>query len=219
MSRSSKNPPRPSTTTPLGLQPGRGPAAPKVATKVTDNAQGWAKVANIPVPPASEARNFNKPIGLGPMLVNGVAGSVPPVPGQKVPSSEETVKPKAGEGGFAPSPAPFFNTPAAPQRKTTTVEIDWYGAKLSLKCLSAVLQDGDPDRGGQKWLMLEMPLDGQTGNPPWLPPVAQAGEDGRISPPEFTCVVDSKRARCQILNIDLFDRVENRYIAIFRVLN
>ena len=198
------------------MQPGRGPAAPKLAVKVTDNAQGWASVANIPVPPASEARNFSRPLGLGPVLVNGQPVSVPSVPQRP---DQPGTDMKAGEAGSTPSPALVFKNPTpAPARNSTTVEIDWYGAKLSLRCLSAVLQPKDPDRGNQEWLMLEMPLDSQTGNPPWLPPVAQAGEDGRITPPEFTCVVDSRRVRCQILNIDLFDRPGGRYMAIFRVL-
>lgn len=211
--------PRPNTSTPLGLRPGKGPAAPKDPVKVTDNAQGWASVANIPVPPAAERRNFLKPLGLGPVLVNG--GSVA-LPADKNASLEnmsdnlplkDPVEPKGSQGLS-------FNSSrlAQPKAEMKTVEIDWYGARLSIKCLTAIRQRPELTTGNQAWLMLELPLDPHTGNPAWLPPIAQLGEDGRIQAPEFDCVVDSEKLRCQILNIGLHDKPGGRYIAVFRVL-
>lgn len=216
MNKGSNNPrPRPNTSAPLGLKPGKGPAAPKDAIKVTDNANGWAAVANIPVPPAAEKRNFHKPLGLAPVLVNGgsvVLDSVANKAKAEDLPPKDPVEPKGSQGLS-------FNIPvAAPKVDMKTVEIDWYGAKLSVKCLSILRQKPSPITGGQEWLMLELPLDGETGNPAWLPPVAQLDEDGRIRAPEFHCVVDSDMLRCQILNIGLHDKLGNRYIAVFRVL-
>lgn len=67
--------------------------------------------------------------------------------------------------------------------------------------------------------MLEMPLDAKTGNPPWIPPIAELQEDGRISVPEFKCKVDGVALRCQILNIELFDELNSKYVVVFRVLD
>lgn len=203
------------------MKAARGPAANKAAVKVTDNADGWATVANIPVPPAAEMRSFKKPLGLGPVLVNG---GIIPTTATLEPESKETPKveqPKLGLGG-SPSPQGLSFTPQTRESPkpagTATVELDWYGAKLSLNCLNAVYQPADTSRGNQGWLMLEMPLDEKTGNPPWTPPVAELQEDGRIHVPEFKCRIGGVQLKCQILNIELFDETNGKYVAIFRVV-
>jgi len=226
---SKSNSPRPNTNEPLGMKVARGPAASKTAVKVTDNNKGWAIVANIPVPPAVESRNFKKPLGLTPALING--GIIPTTPNKKpkVDSTElsststQTVlfsNQKNLGGNPTPQGLSFTRrTKKIPKfTKTTTLELDWYGAKLSLNCLNIVHQPANTDRGNQSWLMLEMPLDEKTGNPPWIPPVAELKEDGRMFVPEFKCEVNGITLRCQILNIELFDKVGKKYTVVFRVI-
>ena len=90
---------------------------------------------------------------------------------------------------------------------------------MSINCLNAVYQPPNAKRGNQGWLMLELPIDQKTGNPPWRPPVAQLGEDGKISVPEFDCTVDYQKLRCQILNIELYDQLNLKYVVVLRVVN
>lgn len=66
--------------------------------------------------------------------------------------------------------------------------------------------------------MLELPIDEKTNNPTWTPPVAQLGEDGRISVPEFECLVEGIKMKCQVLNIDLYDWDNRKYVIVLRVL-
>jgi len=218
---SKSNSPRPNTNAPLGMKAAPGPAASKAVVKVTDNTDGWAAVANIPVPPAAESRSFKRPLGLGPVLVNGGV-----VPTAATPDEEPKEKPKVEQpakslGGNS-TPQGLSFTPQAKETpkpaKMTTVELDWYGAKLSLSCLNAIYQPANTGRGNQSWLMLEMPLDEKTGNPPWIPPIAELQEDGRISVPEFKCKVDGIALRCQILNIELFDEASKKYVVVFRIV-
>jgi hypothetical protein len=217
----SSNSPRPNTSKPLGLKVAKGPGAPKQANQVTNNSDGWAAVANIPVPPSSESRDFKKPLGLSPVLVN-----VAKAPAQTDPETSiepavrqepaKTEHPKKDLGG-QPAPQGLSFTPQTAAVKV--VELDWYGAKLVLNCLNVIYQPANLARGGQKWLMLEMPLDPQTSRPPWTPPVAELQQDGRISVPEFKCIVEGEELLCQILNIELYDRVQKKYVVVFRVLN
>lgn len=221
----SSNSPRPNTSKPLGLKMAKGPGAPRQTNQVTNNSDGWATVANIPVPPSSESRDFKKPLGLSPVLFNGAA--LPdktkfetPVEVATQQESAKTEQPKKSLGGQS-TPQGFSFTPqtATASPSVKPVELDWYGAKLILNCLNAVYQPANLARGGQKWLMLEMPLDAKTGRPPWTPPVAELQQDGRISVPEFKCIVDGEELLCQILNIELYDSVQKKYVVVFRVLD
>ena len=207
MSRINKPSPKPNTQTPLGFKVGPGPAAKRDMIKVTDNSEGWSSVANIPVPPISDGRNFTGSLGLNPVLVNGGVFAEPIIA-----VSKDVEKP-----GEVKSPQAYTPLPS-PKVTAKIVEIDWYGAKLSLPCINAIHQTGDLTRGGQEWLMLEMAIDPKTGKPPWLPPVAQLGEDGRISIPEFQCSLNGVKIKCQILNIELYDVSGQRYIVVLRVV-
>lgn len=220
---------RANTNKPLGVQPAKGPAAQNNAVQVTDNSSGWAAVGNIPVPPTAEKRDFKKPLGLSPVLVNGgvipqkIAAESNPeeLPRGEEPASIDLDKsslpnPLSGLSESKTSAGLSFTNQS---REYKSVEIDWYGAKLSLNCLNAVYQSPDPKRGNQGWLLLELPLDSKTGNPPWRPPIAQLGEDGKISVPEFDCNLDFEKLRCQILNIEIYDRLNRKYVVVLRVLN
>lgn len=219
MSKSSS--PRPNTNAPLGMKVAPGPAASKAAVRVTDNTYGWSAVANIPVPPAAESRSFERPLGLGPVLVNGAVVPTAATPDVEPEGKPKVEQPAKGLGGNS-IPQGLSFIPQAKETpkpaKTTTVELDWYGAKLSLSCLNAIYQPANTSRGSQSWLMLEMPLDEKTGNPPWIPPIAELQKDGRISVPEFKCKVDGIALRCQILNIELLDEVSKKYVVVFRVV-
>lgn len=222
--------PRPNINKPLGIQAVKGPGAQANAVQVTDNVNGWASVANIPVPPSAENRSFKKPLGLGPVLVNGATPVNPGTPDEVVEPAakpvDANVQASVQSSTISSRPGPvesnistglsFNNQPPKPNYKA--VELDWYGAKLSINCLNAVYQPPNPNRGNQGWLMLELPVDEKTGNPPWRPPTAQLGEDGKISVPEFDCIVDSQRLRCQILNIELYDELHSKYVVVLRVL-
>ena len=208
MSRTNKPAPKPNTQTPLGFKVGPGPAARRDMIKVTDNSEGWSSVANIPVPPISDGRNFTSSLGLAPVLVNGGILTAPVIA-----LDVDVVKP-----GEVKSPQAYVAVSAPPKVSAKVVEIEWYGAKLSLPCINAVHQTEDLSRGGQEWLMLEMAIDPKTGKPPWVPPVAQLGEDGRISIPEFQCSLNGVKIKCQILNIELYDVSGQRYIVVLRVV-
>jgi len=233
--------PRPNINKPLGVTPAKGPGAQSNATQVTDNSKGWATVANIPVPPSADKRNFKKPLGLSPVLVNGgvipsktelesieietedavtenensVAEPVdfPTAESEFLKSGSKSLSPK---GTKPPLGLSFTNQTSSTHQ---TVELDWYGAKLSLNCLNAVYQPPNISRGNQGWLLLELPIDSKTGNPPWRPPIAQLGEDGRISVPEFDCILGSQKLRCQILNIEIYDSLNLKYVVVLRVVN
>lgn len=231
--------PRPNINKPLGFGPAKGPSAQANAVQVTDNSKGWATVANIPVPPSADKRNFKKPLGLSPVLVNG--GVVPAKDNFEEPTEateeqgdfvEESVNVSSSTEPPVPKPAKqtlsseevksssgLSFTNQAPMQSYKTVELDWYGAKLSLNCLNAVYQPPNIARGNQGWLLLELPIDAKTGNPQWRPPIAQLGEDGRISVPEFDCILEFHKLRCQILNIEVYDSANLKYVVVLRVLN
>lgn len=230
--------PRPNANKPLGVGPAKGPGAQANAVQVTDNSKGWATVANIPVPPSADKRSFAKPLGLSPVLVNG--GVVPAKNNLEDPTEIEE---KHGDSVETNLTLSSTESPAAKAKKQPigsdevkpssglsfthqtliqpykTVELDWYGAKLSLNCLNAVYQPPNITRGNQGWLLLELPLDAKTGNPQWKPPIAQLGEDGRISVPEFDCILEFQKLRCQILNIEVYDSANLKYVVVLRVLN
>jgi hypothetical protein len=197
----------------------RGSAANEVV-QVIDNSKGWATVDNIPVPPVAEHRSFKKPLGLGPALINGGIIPTKAVFNPELKETPRVEQLKAGLGGDFPqglsstSQIQQMHTPV----KSVSVEVDWYGAKLSLNCLNAVYQSAIEGRGNQGWIMLEMTLDEKTGNPPWIPPIAELQKDGRIFVPELKCKINGKVLRCQILNIELFDKINSKYIVVFRVV-
>jgi len=215
---------------PLGMRAGIGPGSfQKNPVEITDNSLGWATVAKIPVPPAAETRMFQKPLGLIPALINGgiIKGEklekigfaqAEPNSSSKIKSQESpTSGKKRAVRGNAPPAAPSFMNQ---EHTLKIVEIDWYGAKLLIQCIDAIYQKADFNRGGQEWLMLEIPLNKETLKPSWQPPVAQLEEeDGRIYVPEFYCTLDEHKFKCQILNIELLDLKSMRYILILRVLN
>ena len=210
----SKPTPRPNTRAPFGLKVGVGPATqPSKLTKVTDNSKGWALVANIPVPPTSEARSFKGKLNLIPVLVNG--GIIPdqvkePEVTYSAPKEEETpLEEEHSRGG----PPPTFTAKANKE-----IEILWFGAKLVLPCLNAIRYKTKADRGGQEWVMLELAVNQKTGTPTWQPPIAQLDEDGRIVTPEFQCVLDGVQVTCQVLNIEIYDPSNQKYVIVLRVV-
>ena len=238
--------PRPNINKPLGVTSAKGPGSQPNATQVTDNSKGWATVANIPVPPKADNRNFRQPLGLSPVLVNG--GVVPPKANLElqefeqgdsatenldVTSVAESLDSTNQVVGFRASKAATQKlsleetklssglsfTHQTPVQQYKTVELDWYGAKLSLNCLNAIYQPPSIARGNQGWLLLELPIDPKTGNPPWKPPIAQLGEDGRISVPEFDCILEFQKLRCQILNIEIYDLLNLKYVVVLRVVS
>jgi hypothetical protein len=211
------------------MKVGVGPGAKKQdPVKVTDNSFGWAAVAGIPVPPAAEARTFHKPLGEFPKLVNG--GVIQREEFEKINLMQAgldlnakidlNVKPmQSKEGAVRENALPTVLSFTNQTITTKSVEIDWYGAKLLIQCLNAVYHRADVNRGGQEWLMLEISLDKETLKPIWRPPVAQLGENGRISIPEFYCTVDKQTLKCQVLNIELLDLKTMKYVLVLRVLN
>lgn len=195
---------------PLGLRVNRGPSKSE-AIKVTDNLNGWAEVASIPVPPAADIRDFSKPLGKVPTLVNGAKlpekQNIPPV------GPDETT---VSQG--------FLNVLEEPviikQNKVNsmrTIQINWYGALLALDCLNAIYQPADTRKGMDGWLMLELPILEKTKAPAWTPPVAQLDQNGKMHIPEFECTVDGQELKCQVLNIDIHDAANNKRVFIFRV--
>lgn len=211
---SERKTPKPNTSIPLGMKVGLRDTSTR-GTKVTDNSQGWAAVANIPVPPTSELRSFQQPLKLAPVLING--GIIKPQEFEdEVVLKREIAAPVESNvlRGQSSKSEPKVNL-----KPRKLVEIDWYGAKLSLPCLNAIYQPSNSARGGQGWLMLELELDPVTGNPPWIPPVAQLAEDGRMLVPEFECSVDGTKVRCQILNIELYDWINRKCVIVLRVIH
>lgn len=203
---------RPKPEAPLGMKPAMRASSGKQPVKVTDNSDGWSQVRGTAVPPDSQSRNFRAPLGLRPVLVGG--GVLPPP--AAVP--QET-HPESGQEDAEVQAAPVARPARVePRTASVTVQIDWHGAKLSIPCVRAVFQSEGTSRGGQGWLMLELELDPSTGRPGWLPPVSVLEEDGRMSVPEFDCLVHGRRLRCEMLNVELFDRSEARYLLVLRVI-
>jgi len=202
-----------STTTPLGFKVAKGPAAAE-AIKVTDNTQGWAEVANIPVPPAADKRDFSKPIGQNPFLVNGgvIAYTEPNSADEINVQGPEKLNTSQGSS-FIYEPTPIIST------KKHIVEINWYGARLELECLNAVFQPPNVEKGIDGWLMLELAISPKTKTPMWVPPIAQLTQDGKIHVPEFECSFNDLDLKCQILNIDITDANNHKRIFIFRVVD
>lgn len=205
----------PSTMTPLGLKVARGPAAAE-AVKVTDNTQGWAEVANIPVPPAADKRDFSKPLGQNPLLVNGGKFEYNAV----AELGESHVGP--GEGNLPQGLSFNYDEPVIAKstpNKTPMqlIEINWYGARLELECLNAIFQKPNVAKGLDGWLMLELSISTKTKTPAWVPPIAQLTQDGKIHVPEFECTLHDVTLKCQILNIDITDAANKKRVFIFRV--
>jgi hypothetical protein len=208
---------RPKPDAPLGMKPAMRTSTGKPPVKITDNSDGWSEVKGTAVPPDSQSRNFRSPLGLRPVLVGG--GVLPPPTAEPrvfVPApSDEDDEDLRQEARAAKAPEA---SRAEPGPSSVTVQIDWHGAKLAIPCVRAVLQPESTSRGGQGWLMLELELDPATGRPGWLPPVSVLDEDGRMSIPEFDCLVHGRRLRCEMLNVELFDRFEARYLLVLRVI-
>jgi hypothetical protein len=202
---------KPSSMTPLGMKVAKGPAQAEAA-KITNNNDGWAEVANIPVPPAAEKRDFSKPLKQVPFLVNG--GTVP-LDGVDVVADSETDKKDPEE--IKPSSGSFFKYEKA-ETKTVMIEINWHGAQIALSCLNVVYQPADFKRGIEGWLMLELSIDNKNKMPAWIPPVAQLAENGTIYVPEFDCRFNNKLFKCQVLNIDLLDEPNKKRVFVFRVI-
>jgi hypothetical protein len=190
---------------PLGMKVGKGPAKTE-AVKVTDNFSGWAEVANIPVPPAADIRDFSKPLGNTPVLVNGGIIEKPVI--TSIDSDETTV---------SQSFSAINNTLEIKENKMQTIQINWYGAILALDCINAVYQPADANKGMDGWLMLELPILEKTKAPAWTPPLAQLDQNGKMHIPEFECTVNNKDLKCQVLNIDIYDAVNKKRIFIFRI--
>lgn len=204
--------PNPKPNSPLGLTPAMRSTSKNQAKKITDNTKGWTVVDNIPVPPAAEKRNFSKPIGAIPVLVNGAESKADPT-GLLKPEIELNEKPTLPVGTEA-----FFShtTPAMPVK---TVYIEWYGLTMAIDCINTIYNAANNSRTGQGWLLLELKIDQNLDKPAWLPPIAELDENGKISVPEFYCTVDGLRLKCQMLNIELCDRANGKYVYILRVLN
>lgn len=205
----------PKPNSPLGLTPAVRSASRNPVKKVTDNTKGWALVENIPVPPASEKRNFSKPIGAVPVLINGAepkgdsAGLLEP----PQPNKEPTVSTNTEVSFSYQTPTPILAVPLK------TVYIEWYGLAMAIDCLNAIYNSAANSRTGQGWLLLELKIDSKLGKPAWLPPIAELDETGKISVPEFYCTVDGLRLKCQMLNVELCDKANEKYVYVLRVLN
>jgi hypothetical protein len=189
---------------PIGFKASKGPAKTE-AVKVTDNSNGWTQVANIPVPPEADKRNFNTPLGKAPILVNG--GKLPEKP-VTLDSAETNVLQNSFEPIKEEKPA-----------KLQTVEINWYGAILALDCVNAIYQPGNYDKNIPGLLLLELPVLDKTKGPMWVPPVAQLDQNGKMHVPEFECIIQNQELRCQVLNIDIQDKANKKRVFVFRVLD
>ena len=207
--------PNPKPNSPLGLTPAMRSASKNPAKKVTDNTKGWALIDNIPVPPAAEKRNFSKPIGAVPVLINGAESKADPTGLLKpeIQSNKEPTPPVGEEAFFS------YSTPVVQAGPVKTVYIEWYGLSMAIDCLNAIYNSASSSRTGQGWLLLELKVDPNLDKPAWLPPIAELDENGKISVPEFYCTVDGLRLKCQMLNIELCDRVNGKYVYVLRVLN
>jgi hypothetical protein len=193
---------------PLGMKIGKGPSRAEVI-KVTNNLNDWAEVAGIPVPPAADNRDFSRPLGNSPVLVNGA----------KLP--EKSNSPFEGPDETTVSQG-FLPTLIKPVEENTvnkmqTIQINWYGALLALECLNVVYQPANSLKKLDGWLLLELSIQEKTKAPAWTPPVAQLDQNGKIHIPEFECTVGDKELKCQVLNIDLYDSVNKKRIFVFRV--
>lgn len=220
-----KNRNKPSTTTPLGMKVVKGPGRAE-AVKITDNTKGWTEVANIPVPPVAEERNFNKPLGQSPFLVNGGKIQTPVAVPEVVVTSEPKASFLTGPEETNVSQGLSFIYPQSSSikmetksTKTQTVEIMWHGAKMAVECMNVVHQPPNSERGIEGWLMLELSISAKTKTPSWIPPVAQLEEHGKIYVPEFDCRVQNKLLKCQVLNIDITDLLNEKRVFVFRVLD
>jgi len=208
---------RTNPNSPLGLKPAMRADSTKLPVKVTDNSSDWAEVKGTPVPPASESRNFHSSLGLGPVLVNGaeMPSKLLPVTAPGTDGDEES----ANKSFLSPEPAERPATrQAVPSGAGVSVELDWYGATLTIPCVKVVIQREHESRSGQGWLLLELALDPKTNKPGWLPPLSKEEEDGRMFVPEFDCLVQGQRLHCQMLNVELFDRVGGKYFLVLRVI-
>lgn len=222
MGRSNRNqPPRPNTMSPLGLHPATGPSKQGKLIKVTDNKSGWSSVANIPVPPEADRRQFGKSLGLKPVLLNGaeIKADVQAIPedlspelASTQPNHSEPMK-AAGED-YLPRGSSFMS-----QETQKILEIDWYGARILIPCIRVVVQTIETSRSGQGWLLVEMAIDQKTKKPAWVPPVAVLADNGTISVPEFECSLDGSTYTCQVLNIEIWDTTNKKYFAVFNILN
>lgn len=205
-----------STTRPLGLKVGKGPAVvPAKMVQLTDNSDGWAEVANIPVPPSSDKRNFGASLGQSPFLVNG--GVITSNPTTLVGLSVNTPI-KGPEESNDSRGLSFSYQPNNSKVAKKIIEIEWYGARLALECANVVYQPANPAKETPAWLLLELNLLDKTQAPAWTPPVAQLSQDGKIHAPEFTCTYEAQDYVCQVLNIDIYDPQQRKRTFIFRVL-
>jgi len=205
-----------STTRPLGLKVGKGPAA--VAANIvqlTDNSKGWAEVASIPVPPSADKRNFSISLGQSPTLVNGgvITVASTPLVGS---SSNALIKGPEESNDSRGLSFNYQSTVTALPKKI--IEIEWYGARLALECTNIVYQPANQVKETPAWLLLELPILDRTQAPAWTPPVAQLGQDGKIHAPEFVCTYEGQDYVCQVLNIDIYDSQQRKRTFIFRVL-
>jgi hypothetical protein len=201
--RKSSNP-----NAPLGMKVGRGPSKTE-AIKVTNNLNDWAEVAGIPVPPAADIRDFSRPLGKSPILVNG--GKLPEKSDSSFQGPDE-----------ATASQDFLSTSVSSSKenkvnKMQTIQINWYGALLALDCLNVVYQPANLLKNLDGWLLLELPILEKTKAPAWTPPVAQLDQNGKMHIPEFECTVGENELKCQVLNIDIYDEVNKKRIFVFRV--
>lgn len=194
---------------PIGFRAGKGPSKSE-AIKVTDNSKGWTQVANIPVPPDADKRNFSGPLGNSPVLVNG--GKIPEKSFLSGP--EETT---VSQGFLTEVESPPIKIKENPLVKMIPVQINWYGAMLTLDCLNVVYQPPNYSKSVDGLLLLELPVLEKTKAPAWTPPVAQLDQNGKMHIPEFECIVDGQELKCQVLNIDIYDKAHNKRVFIFRV--
>ena len=88
---------------------------------------------------------------------------------------------------------------------------------LTLDCLNVVYQPPNYSKSVDGLLLLELPVLEKTKAPAWTPPVAQLDQNGKMHIPEFECVVDGQELKCQVLNIDIYDKAHNKRVFIFRV--
>ena len=192
------------------MKVGKGPA--KIdAVKITDNSVGWAEVANIPVPPAADIRDFSQPLGKAPVLLNG---------GKFIENNDSTLSPEETTVSQGFSQKPENNTELVTKLKLNfTVEINWYGSRLAVDCLNAVYQPGDFTKGVEGLLLLELPIMEKTQAPAWTPPVAHVDQNGKMYLPEFECTIFGQKLQCQVLNIDIEDLNNKKRLFVFRVLD
>lgn len=220
-----KNRNKPSPTTPLGIKFSKNPSRAELV-KVTDNTKGWTKIDNIPVPPVAEKRNFDKPLGQNPFLMNGGTINTYANKPEVVVVSETNPSFSKGPGETLVSPGSSFTYSESFSSKietkpikTQTMEIMWHGSKMAVECMNVVHQLPNLERGIEGWLMLELIISEKTKTPAWIPPVARLEEHGKIYVPEFDCKIQNKLFKCQVLNIDITDLLNEKRVFVFRVLD